>query len=191
MNTSESHYHVPFDTDEFKINIVQGHNGPYGHWKEKTGQKRDLRYAVDFALRPGTPVQAVRDGIVCGMWMKSKTYVDQHDFILGKQAMSKANMIILLHEDGDRSVCAHLEKDSEFVRMGEEVEAGQPIALSGLSGWVGDIPNVHIDVRREMKGILHTIPVLFQEIPYPLDHDYLMRRKRRMNESIPINRKIG
>ena len=67
----------------------------------------------------------------------------------GRQAIEGkecGNGIRLAHGDGWTTWYCHLRRGSLMVRQGDRVEAGQPLALVGLSGETS-FPHVHFDVR--------------------------------------------
>ena len=67
----------------------------------------------------------------------------------GRQAVDGkecGNGIRLAHGDGWTTWYCHLRRGSLMVRQGDQVEAGQPLALVGLSGETS-FPHVHFDVR--------------------------------------------
>jgi Peptidase family M23 len=57
------------------------------------------------------------------------------------------NGLRLAHGDGWTTWYCHLRRGSLMVRQGDAVEAGQPLALVGLSGETS-FPHLHFDVRR-------------------------------------------
>ena len=89
------------------------------------------------AAAAGT-VDALRDGM-------ADVSVDEagRRAIEGKEC---GNGIRLAHGDGWTTWYCHLRRDSLMVRQGDAVEAGQPLALVGLSGETS-FPHVHFDVR--------------------------------------------
>jgi murein DD-endopeptidase MepM/ murein hydrolase activator NlpD len=83
-------------------------------------------------------VDALRDGM-------ADTSVDE----VGRAAVGGkecGNGIRLAHGDGWTTWYCHLRRGSLMVKQGDRVEAGQPLALVGLSGDTS-FPHLHFDVR--------------------------------------------
>jgi hypothetical protein len=85
---------------------------------------------VDYGVATGTPVMAVKDGIV------QPTGYDSDGF---------GNYVKVLHDDGYTSYYGHLS--SKGVPEGSHIKAGQVIGLSGNSG-NSTGPHLHFEVRR-------------------------------------------
>jgi murein DD-endopeptidase MepM/ murein hydrolase activator NlpD len=85
---------------------------------------------VDYGVATGTPVMAVKDGIV------QPTGYDSDGF---------GNYVKVLHDDGYTSYYGHLS--SKGVPEGASIKAGQVIGLSGNSG-NSTGPHLHFEVRR-------------------------------------------
>ena len=83
-------------------------------------------------------VDALRDGV-------ADVSVDQ----IGREAIAGrecGNGIRLAHGDGWTTWYCHLRRGSLMIKQGDRVEAGQPLALVGLSGDTS-FPHLHFDVR--------------------------------------------
>ena len=100
---------------------------PYG--LRLNGILPDLHEGVDLAAPMGTPVLAMRSGIV---------------HFAGTMG-GYGNVVILQHGTNTRSVYAHLSE--LHVRSGERVEGRQVIALSGASGNATG-PHLHFEIQR-------------------------------------------
>ena len=81
------------------------------------------------ALRDGVPDISVADG--------------GREAIAGKEC---GNGVRIAHGDGWTTWYCHLRRGSLMVAEGDRVEAGQPLALVGLSGETS-FPHLHFDVR--------------------------------------------
>lgn len=125
--------------------VGQAWGGGYSH------ADAENRYAVDFAAPPGTAVVAARDGVVMQVEAAGDTPPTGADARHGR-----ANLVRVLHEDGSMAVYAHLQP-GPLVRPGERVRRGQPLALSGDSGFSTG-PHLHfaLQVNRGMR--LESIP---------------------------------
>lgn len=98
-----------------------------------------LRNAVDFLVPENTPVLAAADGIV--------TYV-KSDSRKGGPTMNywfDSNFIVLQHLHGEYSRYDHLAHMSAKVRVGQQVQAGQLIAQTGMTGFTF-VPHLHFHV---------------------------------------------
>eukprot|EP00616_Rhizochromulina_sp_CCMP1243_P016258 CAMPEP_0118963296 /NCGR_PEP_ID=MMETSP1173-20130426/1261_1 /TAXON_ID=1034831 /ORGANISM="Rhizochromulina marina cf, Strain CCMP1243" /LENGTH=365 /DNA_ID=CAMNT_0006911619 /DNA_START=119 /DNA_END=1219 /DNA_ORIENTATION=+ len=111
---------------------IQGHHGWSTH-------KDTLAYAVDFRLPEGTPILASRRGVVAAC---------ADHFRLGgvdQVLRPRANFVAIQHEDGTYARYFHLKHQGVKVAVGEEVEAGDRIGLSGNTGY-SSTPHLHFDV---------------------------------------------
>ncbi len=121
---------LPFQKGK-KYTVVQGHNGNFSH---KDGLSK---LALDFDLKIGDTICAAADGYVVGL-------VDKYQYF-GKDSSWKdySNFITLYHpEAGLFTEYVHLEEKGAVVAIGDFVKAGQPIALSGMTGWT-TTPHLH------------------------------------------------
>ena len=84
---------------------------------------------IDLQAAPGSPVGSAADGTV-----ESSGWVGGY-----------GNLLVVRHRDNERAYYAHVQESQ--VRPGEQVQAGQPIALSGDSGAAGQ-PHLHFELRR-------------------------------------------
>lgn len=119
----ETRLALPFQKGK-KYTVVQGHNGSFSH---KDGLSK---LALDFDLKTEDTICAATNGFVVGL-------VDKYQHS-GKDSSWKdyANFITLYHpETGLFTEYVHLKEKGALVAMGDFVNAGQPIALSGMTGW--------------------------------------------------------
>jgi murein DD-endopeptidase MepM/ murein hydrolase activator NlpD len=130
-----------------KYNLTQGYHGKSTH----TGYNE---YALDFDMPEGTEVLAARGGVVIGI----KEDSNKGGF---SQAYSKdGNFVKIFHDDGTIASYVHLKKNGALVEVGDRVEAGDLIGLSGNTG-LSSGPHLHFDVRIPTFEGLETIPVKF------------------------------
>ncbi len=114
----------------------------------------ETQYAVDIALPDGTPVYAVREGIVINL---------RHDSFRGAPTpalMDQANMVEILHDDGTIAMYAHLHWDSVRVQPGQHVQRGEYIADSGNSGFTTGA-HLHFAVIRNAGFQAVSVPIQF------------------------------
>jgi len=139
-------YVLPFDSPAPR-QLSQGNNGRFSHHGH-------MRYAFDFRMPVGDPVVAARAGKVVAV-------VDEYE--RGgpvKSLMGKANVVIVLHEDGSFATYAHLSKGAA-VSVGDEVEAGDLIGKSGNTGYT-TAPHLHFAVFvLEDDGKAVSVPIRF------------------------------
>jgi len=124
-------YLLPFEKGR-SFRVTQSYGGRLTH--------RDHdKYAVDFGMPEGTQVCAARDGVVVDLMESSE--VGGPD----KKYKDQANFISIAHDDGTIGEYLHLKRDGVLVEIGHEVKAGQPIALSGNTGY-STVPHLHFGV---------------------------------------------
>ena len=127
----ETLYVLPFEKGR-SFRVTQSYGGRLTH--------RDHdKYAVDFGMPEGTKVCAARDGVVVDLMESSE--VGGPD----KKYKDEANFVSIAHDDGTIGEYLHLKRDGVLVDIGDKVEAGQPIALSGNTGY-STVPHVHFGV---------------------------------------------
>jgi len=130
-------YRLPFEVGR-SYRVAQGYHG------EQTHDGRD-RYAVDFAMRKGTPVCAARAGVVVDLKESSKIGGSDEKF------RRDSNYVCILHADGTVAEYHHLHYDSVLVEVGQRVETGERIALSGNTGYSTG-PHLHFGVYSAVSG---------------------------------------
>lgn len=122
-------------------------------------------YAFDFDLNYDTVV-AARAGKV--------TMVRQDSNLGGCSALfsGSANYVVVDHGDGTSGLYLHLAQNSAVVRVGDMVDQGQPLAVSGETGltcsddYTSPGPHLHFQVQRTQEGRYFTqsLPVAFDDI---------------------------
>jgi len=112
-------YEPPFDG---RFRLTQGWNGRFSH-------RGNMRYAIDFTMPEGTDVRAARGGVVAQV---------KDGFRRGApdpRLLDAANEILIVHEDGTIGQYTHLRPGGAKVRVGDRVQAGRIIGLSGNTGY--------------------------------------------------------
>lgn len=141
-------YSLPFRSGE-AYRVTQGYNGCYSH----TGPDQ---FAIDFKMSSGTPIHAARGGLV--VKVKEDSGVGGAD----RKYENSANYILIRHDDGTIANYAHLSKNGGKVKVGQRVQAGDFIALSGSTGFSSG-PHLHFSVFKTKTGAQRvSIPVQFE-----------------------------
>jgi len=139
-------YQLPYEEGK-KYCLIQGYFSRFSH-KE--------RAALDFKMKRGTKIFAARGGIV----VRAKEDGDRGG--LNKKYRPYGNNIVIQHADGSRAGYWHLQKDGALVNVGDTVQTGQLIALSGKTGYAA-LPHLHFLVWDfDNKGQWQQVPTRFQ-----------------------------
>jgi murein DD-endopeptidase MepM/ murein hydrolase activator NlpD len=85
---------------------------------------------------------------------------DSNEHCPTRDCVNKGNKILILHADGTIANYVHLDFNGALVDVGDLVTAGQPIGISGMTGFT-TIPHLHFVVHKA-RG--ETVPVYFQGI---------------------------
>jgi murein DD-endopeptidase MepM/ murein hydrolase activator NlpD len=128
-------YDLPF-AGRKKVFLVQGYESMFSHKGER---------ALDFKVKKGTKICAARDGIVIS------AREDSDKGGLKDENLSDGNYISIQHNDGTVAYYWHLQKNGVLVNPGDSVYAGQPIGLSGNTGYSA-FPHLHFEVQGYDRG---------------------------------------
>ena len=138
-------YRLPWD-EGLAFRCSQGFDGTFSH---------DEQHAVDIEMPVGTRVRAARAGRVIDIvdgWGPGGN---------DPSLIDKANLVKILHDDGTMASYVHLQAGSMEVALEQRVEAGDPIARSGDSGFHSG-PHLHFVVKSPLDGaVSRTHPVRF------------------------------
>lgn len=147
--------HLPF-TSGVDFPVSQGNGGIFTH-----EPRRPSEFAWDFAMPEGTAVVAAEAGTVVAV------EAGMHGGDLVDRYAGRANYVLLAHPDGLFSLYLHLAAAGVLVAPGQEVAAGQPIALSGNTGYSSG-PHLHFHVQSEaVPRIGQSVPVRFLGVGVP------------------------
>jgi len=141
-------YHYEYDEVRYAYDFVKVKDG---YSFEGDPLLNESYYAFDqpvLAPAAGTVI-AVVDGI--------------EDNIPGEmnEAQPEGNMVVIQHENGEKSILAHFKKDSIVVSMGDTVDAGQLLGTCGNSGNSSEA-HIHFQVTKQQDdGSELVIPVSF------------------------------
>jgi murein DD-endopeptidase MepM/ murein hydrolase activator NlpD len=134
-------YALPYEEGK-SYYMVQGYFSSFTH-KE--------RAALDFKMKRGTKICAVREGVV----IRVKEDGDRGG--LKKKYRAYGNYVIIQHADSSRAGYWHLKKDGVMVNVGDTVKKRQVIALSGKTGY-SFMPHLHFlvwssDSKRQWRQV--------------------------------------
>lgn len=139
-------YQLPYETGKTHL-LVQGYFSRYTHRN---------RAALDFKLKKGSKVCAVRDGVVIRVKEDGKKGGGNIKY------RPDGNLVVIQHSDSSRSGYWHLKYNGVLVNVGDSVKAGQVIALSGKTGYTY-FPHLHFIVwKSDGKGQWKQIGTRFQ-----------------------------
>ena len=130
-----------------KVSISQGFLGYFSHYG-------DSRYAVDFRAKEGTTTVAARGGIVLAVKEDSNTGCSD------PKCGNQANYVVIDHGDATFSNYWHLQLNGAKVKVGDQVCAGQPVGLTGNTGYSTG-PHLHFAVKDSLRL---TLPLSFEEL---------------------------
>ena len=143
---------LPFPKNK-EYRIIQGNNTNYTHNSSWS------RYALDFNLAVNDTICSATSGFVVGVIDKYK-YGGK-----GDEWKPYGNFITIYEPNsGIFTQYVHLIQNGSFVKVGDQVESGQPIALSGKTGQ-SDIAHLHFNclVPVNNNDGLKSIPYEFIE----------------------------
>ncbi len=158
VNAVARDYQYLFPLQSREPRVEQGWGGRFSHGDAEN------HHAIDFAADTGTLVIAARDGIV----MQIQPGADDHALArvpahavdrapVSGQETGDANFIRILHDDGSMAVYAHLQAAGVLVQQGQRVRRGQPIGVSGSSGFSSG-PHLHFAVQVNRGMRLESVP---------------------------------
>ena len=128
-------YLLPYRAGE-RYQVLQGPRGSFSHFGP-------MEHAIDFDMPQGATVTAMRAGKVA--FSHDRATHGANDPSLARE-VSHANLVAIEHEDGTLAMYTHLMHRGVLVRPGQRVRAGQPIGLSGATGFVSK-PHLHVALQ--------------------------------------------
>jgi len=138
-------YTLPFQIKK-KVFLIQAYDSKMSHKGEK---------ALDFKVKKGTKICAAREGIVIA------AREDSDKGGLEDANLSDGNYVSIKHGDGSVAHYWHLLKDGVMVNIGDTVQVGQVIGLSGNTGYSA-FPHLHFEVQGyDVAGNYTQLPTRF------------------------------
>ncbi|SHM76357.1 M23 family metallopeptidase [Polaribacter sp. KT 15] len=144
-------YQLPFLKGK-RYRVLQGNFGSYSHYKITS------KYAIDFKMKIGQEVCAIRDAIVVDV----KNHFEKNG--TSKKYLNKANVVFAMHKDGTYVQYAHFKKNGVLVSKGDSIKKGQIIGYSGNTGFSSE-PHLHFTIYKPTKNGLVSIPFILDSIP--------------------------
>lgn len=126
-------YRLPYPAGT-TYSVLQGFHGAFSH-------RGSNEFAIDFDCPVATRVVAARPGLVVaanGGAQGSGTTSDYLDY-------KRTNFVIVRHDDGTLGEYMHLAPSGVRVSVGQRVERGDELALSGNTGF-SSTPHLHFGV---------------------------------------------
>lgn len=111
-------------------------------------------YAIDFKMKPGTKVMAARSGVV--VFVRK----DNTKGGVGKKYVGTGNGVIIKQSDSTFAYYWHLQYNGALVSVGDTVDQGQWIGLSGSTGFSA-FPHLHFEVTQTQQKSKDDFPVPF------------------------------
>lgn len=141
-------YSLPYGAGQ-TYPVSQGYNGTFSHSGEE-------QYAIDWKMPVQTPVLAARAGTVAAIKK------DSNEGGPNREWECNANYVLIQHADGTIANYAHLKHQGVTVKVGQWVETGTVIGLSGNTGFSSG-PHLHFSVFKTKNGKgRESIPVKFR-----------------------------
>lgn len=131
--------------------VIQAYDGEYSHHEPYS------KYAIDFSLGIGDTVCAADNGVVVGV-ISGYKYGGAN-----KKWKQYANYITLYHpHTGLYTQYVHVKCNGALVKIGDSVQRGQAIGLSGKTGWT-DVAHLHFNTLVAVKEGLMSVPMEFND----------------------------
>jgi len=143
------------------VTIPQGWDGFYSH--RNIDRFTNLTFSIDFATPYESFVSPIPPEEVVRMRMGSDKYYEGYKPKIGNGlALAKETNVIKVkhpYHGNVVSTYSHLKKDSQLVQIGDWVEPRDEIAKTGKSGWVANVPHLHIHLNK--GGEIKTVSIPF------------------------------
>jgi murein DD-endopeptidase MepM/ murein hydrolase activator NlpD len=126
-------YRLPYRAGK-TFSVLQGFHGAFSH-------RGSNEYAVDFDCPVATSVLATRGGIIVAANGAAQGAGTTPEFL----DYRRTNFVMVLHDDGTLGEYMHLAPSGVRVSIGQRVERGEELALSGNTGY-SSTPHLHFQV---------------------------------------------
>jgi hypothetical protein len=126
-------YRLPYRTGT-TFSVLQGFHGTFSH-------RGSNEYAIDFDCPVATPVLAARPGVVVAANAAAQGSGTTPEFL----EYRRTNFVIVQHDDGTLGEYMHLAPSGVRVQIGQRVDRGDELALSGNTGF-SSTPHLHFQV---------------------------------------------
>ena len=126
-------YRLPYPAGQ-TYSVLQGFHGAFSHYGSN-------EYAIDFDCPVATHVLAARPGIVVATNASAQGAGTTPEY----EQLDHVNWIYVLHDDGTLGEYMHLAPSGVLVEPGQRVARGDPLALSGFTGYA-TVPHLHFQV---------------------------------------------
>ena len=130
MVLTKNIYALPFN----KKDLIKAVSDPRAHFAH-------FKHAIDFLLPESTKILAPRAGVVVDVKIDSKEGGADPKY----NDIKYLNYLTLQHRKDEYSQYGHLKHKGALVKPGDKVKTGQPIALSGNTGFT-TAPHLHFQV---------------------------------------------
>jgi hypothetical protein len=153
-------YRYPWKNGD-SYDVGQGNNNPSGSHNDSQA------YAFDFSLPAGTQIRAARAGTV--EWLQenltatydpSKPTTSSNTPFPNGSLQNWGNAVRIRHAGGFTSWYFHLQANGVLVNVGDTVQRGQPIAISGNTGRSSG-PHLHFQVQADSTNWGLSVPISF------------------------------
>lgn len=170
MDEAGSPFRYPWKSGD-SHGVGQGNNNASG------SHNGSQSFAFDFSLPAGTQIRAARAGTVEWLQEGQSTTFNPNQPVGGSNQPFPAgslqnwgNAVRLRHPGGLTSWYFHIQQNGVLVNVGDEVERGQPIAISGGTGRSSG-PHLHFQVQADSTNWGQSVAVSFQDCEVPTRGD--------------------
>ena len=142
-------YRLPYRAGK-TFTVLQGFHGAFSH-------RGSNEFAIDFDCPVATPVLATRGGIVVAANAAAQGSGTTPDYL----EYRKTNFVIVQHSDGTLGEYMHLAPSGVKVSVGQTVERGDELALSGNTGF-SSTPHLHFQLMTAATDGISALSFPFQ-----------------------------